>query len=69
MIAGAAGTAVTNNRRCTLPKHRQECLCHIDLFRYRHLRKYLAAGVAQTLLSVLVRLGRTEKSTCGFLLR
>jgi len=48
---------VSNFSRCILPKHRQECLCHTRSRLYRRPIKYGRINVAQTLLSVLVRLG------------
>jgi hypothetical protein len=71
---------VKNRSRCTLLKHRQECLCHTRSRLHVHLAEYRQplkwhhgtsqvhrnartgrAGVAQTLLSVLVRLGTPDK--------
>src|SRR3954447_11131302 len=46
-------------------QHRQECLCHTRSPLHRELRKYGRINVAQTLLSVLVRLGTPEKSNAA----
>jgi predicted Fe-S protein YdhL (DUF1289 family) len=45
---------VINFSRCLLRQHRQECLCHTG-----------SINVAQTLLSVPVRLGMAEKITAA----
>jgi beta-lactamase superfamily II metal-dependent hydrolase len=50
-----------NRRRCSLPKHRQECLCHMNFGLHQHSIETGRINVAQTLLSVLVRLGTLEK--------
>src|SRR3954451_5497112 len=48
-------------RRCTLRKHRQECLCHTHFRLSQHSPSFGRIHVAQTLLSVLARLGTAEK--------
>jgi hypothetical protein len=48
-------------KHCTLPKHRQECLCHTGSVLHQHFLEYGRINVAQTLLSVLVKLGTIEK--------
>jgi len=49
----------SKSSRCIFPKHRQECLCHTILLYWRDAdARESACGMAQTLLSVLVRLGR-----------
>src|SRR4051794_33081643 len=53
---------VSRIRRCTLPQHRQECLCHTGSPVDQHFSTYGRVNVAQTLLSVLVKLGTAEKS-------
>src|SRR3954469_6349229 len=53
---------VSRSRRCTLPQHRQECLCHTGSPVDDHFCKYGRVNVAQTLLSVLVRLGTPKQS-------
>jgi hypothetical protein len=46
--------------RRTLPKHRQEGLCHTDSADGHNVVEYQRVNVAQTLLSVLARLAMTE---------
>src|SRR4030088_2068490 len=61
MFNGSTGhSRVSRSRHCILLKHRQECLCHTILPGCGML-VLGRASVAQTLLSVLVRLGTTEK--------
>jgi hypothetical protein len=53
--------------RCILPKHRQECLCHTRSRLYPRFRKYGTIDVAQTLVSVLVRLGTSVSSRASLI--
>jgi len=41
---------------CRLPEHRQECLCHTSSLASQHSARNGRVRVAQTLLSVLVKL-------------
>jgi hypothetical protein len=59
LLCESAIGLVSNISRCTLPKHRQECLCHTGFRQQQHLG-YSRMNVAQTLLSVLVRLATIE---------